>query len=54
MPENLDGAICTAVEFEAYKSAKKQRIIGKRYTRDVNIQSENSEKHNVNSAESVL
>ena len=34
-PENLDGAICTAVEFEAYKSAEKQRTSGKRYVRDV-------------------
>ena len=30
-PDNLDGAICTAIEFEAYKSAEKQRIGGKRF-----------------------
>ena len=29
-PENLDRAICTAVEFEAYKSAEKRRTSSKR------------------------
>ena len=30
-PENLDGVICTAVEFEAYKAAEKQWVSGKRF-----------------------
>ena len=34
-PENLDGAICTAVEFQAYKTAEKQRLGGKRFVRDI-------------------
>ena len=52
--ENLDGAFCAAVEFEAYKSVEKRRITGKRYVQDVNIESENSEKQNMNYAESLL
>ena len=52
--ETLDGTFCTAVELEAYNPAEKERITGKQYVRDVNIQSGNSEKQNVNSAESVL
>ena len=53
-PKNLDGAFCTAVESEAYNPAEKQRITGEQYVRDVNIQSENSKRQNVKSAESVL
>ena len=34
-PVNLDGAICTAVECEAYKSVENQRTSSKRYVRDV-------------------
>ena len=53
-PENLDGAICTAVEFEAYKAAEKQRVSSKRFIRDISSHTKNLAAQDAQEEESLL
>ena len=53
-PENLDGAICTAVEFEAYKAAEKQRVTNKRFIRDISSHPKNLTTRDAKEDESIL
>ena len=53
-PENLDGAIRTAVEFEAYRAAEKQRVTSKHFIKDISSHSKNLTAQDAKEDESIF